>query len=72
MSSKTIQKWCDSHGFSREFFYVLKKRNLAPRTFNAGTAVRISDEADAEWMRARESESSAKQPASKVAAETPA
>jgi len=75
MSSKTIQKWCDSDGFSRGFFYSLKKRKQAPRTFNAGGAVRISDEADAEWVRARESESIAKsgdQPASKVAAATPA
>jgi hypothetical protein len=59
MSSKTIQQWCDSHGFSRGFFYILKKRDLAPRTFNAGAAVRISDEADAEWTRAREAESAA-------------
>jgi hypothetical protein len=54
MSSKTIQQWCDSHGFSRGFFYILKRQNKAPRTFNAGAAVRISDEADTEWVRARE------------------
>jgi hypothetical protein len=54
MASKTIEEWTKSHGFSRSFFYVLKKRNLGPRTFSAGAAVRISDEADADWVRSRE------------------
>jgi hypothetical protein len=39
-------------------FYILDKRGEAPRTFNAGKCRRISDEADVEWTRAREDESS--------------
>jgi len=56
MATKTIEQWCESHGFSRSFFYVLKKRGKAPRTMSVGTCVRISDEADVEWVRARETE----------------
>jgi hypothetical protein len=60
MSSKTIQQWCDSHHISRGMFYILDARGEAPRTFNAGKCRRISDEADAEWVRAREAESAAR------------
>jgi predicted DNA-binding transcriptional regulator AlpA len=57
MGSKSIQDWATSHGLSRSFFYVLKKRGHAPKTFRVGAAVRISDEADTAWIKAREFES---------------
>jgi hypothetical protein len=57
MASKTIDEWCKSHGFSRGFYYILKKQKKAPRTMEIGAARRISEEADAEWTRAREAES---------------
>jgi predicted DNA-binding transcriptional regulator AlpA len=57
MGSKTIDEWCDAHSFSRAFYYELRKRGQAPRTFRAGKCVRISDEANAEWIVAREARS---------------
>lgn len=57
MSSKSISKWCESHGLSRGMFYNLDKIGKAPKTFNVLRSRRISDEADAEWVKAREAES---------------
>jgi hypothetical protein len=57
MSSKTIQEWCDSHRYSRSFFYVLEKAGKSPLTFKVGTTRRISEEADAQWVKDREAES---------------
>jgi hypothetical protein len=53
----TIDRWAESHELSRAFFYVLEKQGKAPRTYNVGKCRRISDEADLEWVRAREAES---------------
>jgi hypothetical protein len=66
MASKSIEEWARSHGFSRGFFYLLKKRGIAPRIFNVGAAVRISDEADAEWVRQREAEAVPMEPSNKI------
>jgi predicted DNA-binding transcriptional regulator AlpA len=57
MASKTIEEWAKSHRFSRGFFYILEKRGKAPRTMKIGTARRITDESDVDWVRARETES---------------
>jgi predicted DNA-binding transcriptional regulator AlpA len=57
MNSMTIQKWCASHGFSRGFFYILKKRNEAPATIKVGRAVRITERANREWLAEREASS---------------
>jgi len=57
MISMTIQQWCDLHRFSRGEFYRLKKLGIAPRTFNVGRCVRITESANAEWLQARENES---------------
>jgi hypothetical protein len=59
MPSKTISQWTKSHGYSRGFWYILKKKKKAPRTFRALSTERISDEADAEWVREREAETAA-------------
>ncbi len=56
-SSYSIQSWCDRHEFSRAYFYVLKARGEAPRTFDAGRCKRITPAADAEWMAEREAAS---------------
>jgi hypothetical protein len=61
MSSMTIDQWCDSNNFCRSFYYKLKKSGKAPRTFSAGAARRISDEAAREWQREREAEAQAQQ-----------
>jgi hypothetical protein len=72
MPSKTIDQWTKSHHYSRGFYYLLKKRNKAPRTFKAGATRRISDEADAEWVRAREAESAGTTPSPDAAHEADA
>lgn len=57
MGSKSIDGWTKSHGLSRGFFYVLKKRGQAPQTFKVGRAVRISDEANDAWVKQRQADS---------------
>jgi hypothetical protein len=57
MGSKAIDEWTSSHGFSRSYFYLLKKRGKAPRTMKVGACVRITDDANNEWEREREAES---------------
>jgi predicted DNA-binding transcriptional regulator AlpA len=54
MKSITVAEWCARHGFSRGLFYLLKIRGEAPRHYKAGTATRITEAADAEWVAARE------------------
>jgi hypothetical protein len=57
-SSFTISEWCDLHDLSRGTYYKLRRVGKAPKCFNIGTAVRITPEADAEWVAAREAETS--------------
>jgi hypothetical protein len=57
--SYSVSEWCDRHGFSRGFYYLLLKRGKAPVTFSAGRLKRISEEADADWVAAREAETRA-------------
>jgi predicted DNA-binding transcriptional regulator AlpA len=54
MRSFSIEQWCEMHGFCRAMYYKLASANVAPRTFKIGRSVRISDEANTEWLRARE------------------
>lgn len=56
MQSLTISEWCARHKVSRPHFYNLIKAGKAPRIMKVGRAVRISEEADCEWRRAREAE----------------
>ena len=58
-ASYTIQEWCDRRRISRAMFYVLDAKGLAPRSHYAGARRLISDEADAEWVQAREEEAAA-------------
>jgi predicted DNA-binding transcriptional regulator AlpA len=57
MKSYSLDQWLSLHSLSRPFWYVLKQRGEAPRTFRIGRCVRISDEANTEWLKAREAES---------------
>lgn len=54
MRSFSIEEWCKLHEFSRPFFYKLQKQGEAPKTFNVGRCVRISEDANATWIAARE------------------
>ena len=59
MGSMSITQWAKSHGLSRGMYYLLEKEGKAPRTMMIRSCPRISDEADAEWVRAREAEAAA-------------
>jgi len=59
MRSFSIDEWCDLHSFCRAFFYKLRERGQAPRTYNVGRIVRISETANAEWLAAHEAAASA-------------
>jgi hypothetical protein len=59
-SSFTIPQWCRKHHISRAHYYRLKKRRKAPRTMEADGLVRITPEADRDWMLEREAEAAIK------------
>jgi predicted DNA-binding transcriptional regulator AlpA len=54
--SLSIEQWCQRHNLSRSTYYKLKTANKAPRTMEVLGCVRISDDADQEWVKAREAE----------------
>lgn len=58
MQTFTIAEWCEMRKISRAYFYVLAKRGEAPKTIRFGArSVRITAEADAAWLAAREAAS---------------
>jgi predicted DNA-binding transcriptional regulator AlpA len=57
MKSLSIDQWCEAHGFSRAYFYLLTKRGEGPRTYKVGRCRRISDVANNEWVAQREAAS---------------
>lgn len=59
MKSYSLDQWLALHSLSRPFWYKLVNRGEAPRAFRVGRCVRISEEANAEWLKAREAASSA-------------
>jgi predicted DNA-binding transcriptional regulator AlpA len=67
--SLTIAEWCARHGLSESQYHKLRKQNRAPRALKIGSAgLRISIEADADWVRDREAEAAEKQtPAQRIA-----
>jgi hypothetical protein len=54
--SLTIDEWCDKHKLSRSGFYKLKKIGKAPRLMEVLSRIRITEEADQDWSKAREAE----------------
>jgi predicted DNA-binding transcriptional regulator AlpA len=52
--SFTVIEWCAMRGYSRPFFYTLKKTGDAPDTIGVGKAQRITDAADARWLKRQE------------------
>jgi hypothetical protein len=52
--SFTVSEWTAMRGYSRVFFYTLKKRGDAPDTIGRGKAQRVTIEADARWLRKQE------------------
>jgi hypothetical protein len=58
--SLTIAEWCARHGLSESQYHKLRRVGRAPRALKIGNAgLRISIEADREWVKAREAEAEA-------------
>jgi len=56
----TIDEFCLAHGFSRAFFYQLKKRNKAPVVTRLSAQKQIiTDESAAAWRQAMTAQSAA-------------
>lgn len=54
-SSFTIPEWCQRHGLSESMYHKLRREGRGPRTMEVGPqAVRISLQADADWVAERE------------------
>jgi predicted DNA-binding transcriptional regulator AlpA len=56
MKSYSLDQWLALHSFSRPFWYKLVGRGEAPRSFRVGRCVRITEEANTEWLKTREAE----------------
>src|SRR6188508_1498698 len=53
----SISQFCTAHGnICRASYYNMKKAGKGPREMRVGSRVLISEEAAAEWRRAREAE----------------
>jgi predicted DNA-binding transcriptional regulator AlpA len=50
----TIEEFCKAYGISRALYYKLLKAGEGPRIAKIGSKTLISDEAAADWLRARE------------------
>jgi hypothetical protein len=57
MRSFSIDDWCKLHGLSRAFFYKLASQGRAPDTFKVGRCTRITEQANAAWIAARQADS---------------
>jgi hypothetical protein len=54
--SFTIDEFCGRHKFSRSTYYKLQRVGKGPRTMPVLDCVRISEDAEREWVAAREAE----------------
>ena len=52
--SWTILEWCAMRGYARGYFYTLRREDNAPDVIGEGKAQRISDAADARWLKRQE------------------
>jgi hypothetical protein len=56
MESRTVNEFCARQKISRSELYKAWRQGKGPRYFEVGTHKRISDEAEADWVRERERE----------------
>lgn len=54
IAAYSIKEFCDAHGISIAYYYVLRKSKLTPREMKVGRRFLISQEAAADWRRERE------------------
>jgi predicted DNA-binding transcriptional regulator AlpA len=57
--SSTIDEFCERHRFSRATFYNLRRAGRAPTVKKIGTRSIITNEAEAEWLKALAQETAA-------------
>ena len=50
----SIREFCTAHGFSQSMYFKLRNMGLGPREMAVGSRRLISQEAAAEWRKARE------------------
>ena len=50
----TVLEWCAMRRYARGYFYTLRRENNAPDTIGKGKAQRITDAADARWVKLQE------------------
>lgn len=56
----SIEGFCRRHSLSRSSYYNLKNVGKAPREYVVGKLIRISPDAEADWVRDREAEAEAR------------
>ena len=54
--SFSIEQWCQRHNVSRSTYYKLLKAGKSPKTMKVLDCIRISEDADRQWVRDREAE----------------
>lgn len=59
MLSYTIDEFCQRQRFSRSLYYKLERAGKGPRKMQLLGCVRISEDAEREWVKAREAETQA-------------
>lgn len=52
--SFTVNDWCKHRRVSRSKFYKMLRERVGPRIHRVGSHIRISAEADRDWITARE------------------
>jgi hypothetical protein len=57
VKSYPLSDWLRLHNISRAQFYKIQEAGQGPRTFKLMSRIRISEEANNEWLKAREAES---------------
>ncbi|TGQ17881.1 transcriptional regulator [Mesorhizobium sp. M2E.F.Ca.ET.166.01.1.1] len=62
-TDRSIPGFCRRQKISRSSYYNLKTAGLAPREYVIGKLVRISPEAEADWVKAREADGDARRAA---------
>jgi hypothetical protein len=60
----TIGQWCRMRGYSRVYFYTLKKTGDAPLLIGSGKRQRVSAEADQRWLAQQEKKAAKRRAAS--------
>jgi hypothetical protein len=54
IAAYSVPEFCQAHGISVPYYYVMRRKGLAPREMFVGRRRLISMEAAAEWRKARE------------------